>query len=297
MSRVRFTVSLHGLHTLFGDDIGAVLDVATRADALGIEAVSLPDHVAMGCRTDRYPYGDFPMPESFPWFEPLTVLAAVAAATSRIRLTTSVLIAPLRPPVLLAKVAATLDQVSRGRFELGVGTGWQREEYDAVGVPFEERSQRLIDELRACRALWTGERHSFESSTVDFADILSLPAPVCEIPLWLGMKPTRRVREWMAELGAGWVPMAVEPAQIADDIEAIRATYSECGRDPRSLRVRAGLPMRVGSDRRPDLDATLKGMDAAVAAGVTDIEIFLSAFAPTASTLDEVLVAVASRAV
>ncbi len=294
MSPVRFTVSLHGLHALFGDDVRAVVDVATQADELGIHAVSLPDHVAMGVRVEDYPYGDFPLPESFPWYEPLTVLAAIAAATSRIHLTTSVLIAPLRPAALLAKIGATLDCVSRGRFELGVGSGWQREEYDAVGVPFDQRKERLIDTLRACRVLWSGERRSFHSPSARFEEILSLPAPRREIPLWLGMKATPRARGWMAELGAGWVPMAVDPVRLKGDIESIREAYSASGRNPDELRVRAGLPIRLGSDRRPELAATLDAVDAAISCGVTDIEIFLSAFARSASDIDRALASIAA---
>jgi probable F420-dependent oxidoreductase len=292
---MRFTINLHGMHALLGDDIRAVVDVAARADGLGIHCVSLPDHVAMGTRVDRYPYGTFPLPESFPWYEPLTVLAAVAAATERIHLTTSVLISPLRPAVLLAKIAASLDRLSRGRFELGAGTGWQREEFDAVGVPFADRTARMIDGLRACVALWRGERVSFDSPSVSFEEILSLPAPSRPIPLWLGMKPTPRARAWMAELGAGWVPMATAPEQLAADIDAIRETYAKQGRDADTLRVRAGLPLRIGADRRPDLAATLDGVAAAAAVGVTDVEFFLRACAGSPADLDTALAAIAKH--
>jgi len=291
----RLTLNLHGMHALFDNDVRGLIDTAVRADDLGIDCVSLPDHVAMGTRVDRYPYGVFPLPEDWPWFEPLTVLAAIAAATSRVSLTTSVLIAPLRPAALLAKTCATLDRISHGRFELGVGTGWQREEYEAVGVPFEDRGQRLIDALRTCRALWTGERCSVETPTVTFAEILSQPCPTREIPLWLGMAPSARARAWMAELGAGWVPMAVKPDALAPDIAAIRDAYARGGRDANTLRVRAGLPMRVGADRRPDLAATLDGLDDAGAVGVTDVEIFVSAFARSAADIDLVLREVAAR--
>lgn len=291
----RLTLSLHGLHALFDNDVRGLIDTAVRADELGIDCVSLPDHVAMGTRVDRYPYGAFPMPEGWPWFEPLTVLAAAAAATSRVGLTTSVLIAPLRSAALLAKTCATLDQISHGRFELGVGTGWQREEFEAVGVPFEQRGQRLIDALRTCRALWSGERCSVNAPTVAFDDILSLPSPTREIPLWLGMAPSARARAWMVELGAGWVPMAVQPDALAPDIAAIRDAYARGGRDADTLRVRAGLPLRVDSSRRPDLAATLDGLDGAGAVGVTDVEIFASAFARSAADIDLVLREVAAR--
>src|SRR6185436_18984466 len=98
-----------------------------------------------------YPYGDFPFPPADPWVEPLTTLAAMAAVTSTVRLGTGVLITPLRPAVLLAKTIATLDNLSGGRVDLGVGLGWQREEYAAIGVSFTERWARHDDEIRACR--------------------------------------------------------------------------------------------------------------------------------------------------
>ena len=207
------------------------------------------------------------------------------------------MIAPLRPAVLLAKIAATLDQLSHGRFELGVGVGWQREEFDAVGVAFDSRAQRLIDSMRACRVLWSGERQSFVSPTVSFADILSLPKPSREIPLWFGMAATPTARPWMAELAAGWVPMAVDPRQLAVDIAALREAYTAAGRDAATLRVRAGLPLRVGDQRRQDLGATLDGISAAAAAGVTDVEIFVAAFVGSASDVDSVLREIATRGV
>ena len=111
--------------------------------------------------------------------EPLTVLAAVAASTSQLRLTTGVLVSPLRPPVLLAKIAATIDQISDGRLELGVGVGWQPEEFDAVGVDFAARGQLLTDGIGACRALWGDDPAPFSSPTTNFTELWCNPKP-CE---------------------------------------------------------------------------------------------------------------------
>ena len=99
----------------FGGDFAPVAEVVRVADQAGIDLVSITDHVVMGENTHEYPYGPFPAPLDFPWFEPLTVLAVLAGVTQRIRLSTSVVIAPLRPAVLLAKQLATLDVMSRGR--------------------------------------------------------------------------------------------------------------------------------------------------------------------------------------
>lgn len=291
----RMTLSLHGLHALYGGDLRRLIEVARVAEKCGIDAVSLPDHVAMGTRVDRYPYGRFPMPDEFPWFEPLTVLAGVAASTRRIRLTTSVLIAPLRPAVVLAKIAATLDQLSHGRFELGVGTGWQREEFAAAGIPFASRNQRLLDTVRACRTLWSGERQSFDSPTVQFEEILALPQPHAEIPLWFGVAPTPSLLAAMAEFSAGWVPMEVDPSKLAVDIAALRSAYTAAGRDPAAIRVRAGLPIKLDTQHRPDLSATLDGIAAATAAGVTDVEIFAAAFVARPEDVEPILKAIAAR--
>ena len=117
-----------------GGDPAVVVDTARRAEEAGFAGVVISDHVVMGARTDRYPWGSFKQAPDCPWPEPLTVLTAVAAVTTTLRLCTGILIAPLRPATLLAKTAATLDVLSHGRLELGVGTGWQQEEFDAQGL-------------------------------------------------------------------------------------------------------------------------------------------------------------------
>ena len=186
---VGLSVTISGLSRLFGDDIGAVVDVARQADELGVEQLVFPDHVAIGPRLDRYPYSArFPYPPSEPWLEPLTALAAIAGATTRIRLGTGVLIAPLRPVLLLAKTVATLDVLSRGRVDLGIGTGWQREEFVEPGMGFVGRTQRMDNAIAACRALWGSEPPvTFESETISFSEIWSEPRPVqTRIPVWYG---------------------------------------------------------------------------------------------------------------
>lgn len=143
---VEVSLTISGLSRLFGGDLAGVLDVARTADDFGIHQLALPDHVVMGSRLDRYPFAErFPYPPEEPWLEPLTTLAAVAGATQRVRLATSILVAPLRPAVLLAKAAATLDVLSAGRLDLGVGAGWQPEEFDAAGAHFAGRGEALDD--------------------------------------------------------------------------------------------------------------------------------------------------------
>jgi probable F420-dependent oxidoreductase len=281
-------VTLAGLSRLFGDRLDAVVDAAAAADQAGIDQIALPDHLAIGPHTDAYPYGRFPLPPDEPWLEPLTTLAAMAGATRRIRLATGVLIAPLRPALLLAKTVATLDVLSRGRLDLGIGLGWQRDEYDAAGVPWRGRRARLDDQLRACRALWTAtDAVSFSSATVSFRELRCLPQPVQPggPPLWFGGAADERNAAWMAALGAGWLPITSDLAAITRGVSLLRSAFERAGRDPAALRVRANAPVARSADGRADLDATLAGLPALHATGVTMAAFTLPVFVTSRAEL------------
>lgn len=272
---VQVAIGLYGLQQWFGGDFAPVVDLARRAEAAGIDQVSLTDHVVMGENLGKYPYGKFPSGLDFPWFEPLTVLAAIAGATRRIRLSTGILIAPLRPAVLLAKQLATLDVMSRGRVTIGLGLGWQKEEYDAAGVPWEGRYARLEEQVRVCRLLWSEAPASFSGETVQFERIHAWPRPVQEggIPIWFGLAPTARNFERIAALGDGWIPMEQRPEPLAGHIGKLRAAFAARGRDPQGLAVRVVLRAVFRADGTPDLDATLAAVPALEAAGVTMVEL------------------------
>ena len=154
-------IGTYGLNEWFDGDFRPVVDLIALADQLGIDQINVPDHVVMGEATDKYPYGKFVTPPDYPWVEPLALLSAAAQATRKIRLSTGIIIAPLRPAALLAKQVATLDMLSGGRVDLGVGVGWQKEEYLACGFPFEARFALLDEEMRACRMLWSQAPASF----------------------------------------------------------------------------------------------------------------------------------------
>ena len=240
---MKVSLLVSGLSRLFAGDLARLVELARAAEAAGVDQIAVPDHVAMGPNADRYPYGRFPLPLDEPFPEPLTTLAAMAGATSRIRLGTGILIAPLRPAVLLAKTLATLDVLSGGRVELGVGVGWQEEEYAASGVPFDERWGRLDDTLRACQALWTEAPASFHSRSVSFEKLWSSPHPVQEggIPIWFGVAATPRQARRIAELGAGWMPMPLAPDELRAGADRIREAFARAGRDPATLGVRASV--------------------------------------------------------
>src|SRR5581483_5591963 len=134
--------------------------LAEQAEELGFESLWTGDHVLFPkAYTSKYPYnasGVAPIPGGTPIAEPLTHLSYLAAATTTIKLATGIIVLPLRNPVLVAKQLATLDALSRGRVMCGVGIGWLREEFDALGIPFGERAARTEDAIEIARKLWTG---------------------------------------------------------------------------------------------------------------------------------------------
>ena len=237
----------------------------------------LADHVVMGRNTDAYPYGDFAFAPDEPWADPLALLTAIAAVTSRVRLATGILITPLRTPASLAKSVATLDALSGGRVDLGVGVGWQREEYAVAGVPWEERWGRLDDGLRACRALWSASPASFTSPSVSFEEIWCEPRPTQDrLPLWLGAKATEKNCARVADWGDGWMPLEARTGsdELFDGIARLRGAFATAGRSPDELRVRAGMPFVRGDDGF-DFPATREAALRLADAGVTHFSVNL----------------------
>jgi probable F420-dependent oxidoreductase len=258
------------------------IDLARAADDAGVDRVVVVDHVVMGPNTDAYAWGNFPTPPEAPWLEPLTVLAAMAAVTTRVRLATGILIAPLRPAAFLAKQAATLDVLSQGRLDLGVGTGWQREEYDAQELDFGRRGQLLTDTLAACKALWRDLPANVETPTLTFHDIYCAPQPVQPggVPLWIAGTLNKRNMERLVRFGDAWIPIMGETVDgIAAGAEQVRAAWKEAGRDAAQLQVQAPLRIARGDDGRPDIARSVESVPELVAAGATDVQAPLRAFA------------------
>jgi probable F420-dependent oxidoreductase len=299
MSRPSLTVGLANYGSTFASgEWHRFVDLGRAAEDAGIDRVVVVDHVVMGRHTENYQWGRFPVPPEAPWFEPLTVLAAMAAVTSRVRLATGILIAPLRPAALLAKQAATLDQLSQGRLDLGVGTGWQREEYEAEGLEFDRRGQLLTDILRALRVLWRDTPAAFTSPTLSFRDIYCEPKPRQPdgVPLWIAGTLHPRNLERVVELGDAWIPIMGETVEgIAAGAKAIRDGWVVAGRDPSRLQVQAPVRYVAGADGRLDLARSLATVPELLAAGATDIIVTLRAFAPDPADAPEVLSELARR--
>lgn len=274
---MRLSLTIAGLHRTFGPELGHYLDVAKAADEVGIDQVVLADHVVMGPNTDAYPYGEFAFAPDEPWADPLALLTAIATVTSRVRLATGILITPLRTPASLAKSVATLDALSGGRVDLGVGVGWQREEYAVAGVPWAERWGRLDDGLRACRALWSDVPASFSSPSVTFEEIWCEPRPAQDrLPLWLGAKATEKNCARVADWGDGWMPLEARTGsdELFDGIARLRAAFAAAGRSPDELLVRAGMPF-VRGDEGFDFPATREAALRLADAGVTHFSVNL----------------------
>jgi probable F420-dependent oxidoreductase len=206
----------------------------------------------------------------------------MASATSRIRLSTGILIAALRPAALLAKIAATLDVLSGGRLELGVGTGWQREEYEAVGLDFERRGQLLSDTLEACQALWRDAPVSVDTPNIRLSGIYCMPRPLQPggVPLWIAGTLHRRNLERVVRFGSGWIPIMGESAEgIAFGVATIRRALEFAGRPPDSVAVRAPVrPLRGNGGF--DLPRSLEVVPELLETGVSDIQVGFQPFCP-----------------
>lgn len=263
-----------------------LLDVARAADRAGADFIDVTEHVLMGLNTLAAGQGWEMHHLEQPQPEPLATLAAMAGATQRINLLSAIVIAPLRPAGLLAKTGATLHALSRGRFVMGVTASWQKDEYDALGVPYEKRGQVLDDNIGACRALWAGAPASFHSPTVNFDGMFCSPrpAPGERIRVWFGGKFTPRQIRRVVTLGDGWMPfgglnMTVD--EKAHAVATLRQSFVESGRDPATLDICDGLRTIDGS-----LGRTMDQIPALAEAGVNVIRIHLRRFS---SGPDEIL--------
>jgi probable F420-dependent oxidoreductase len=229
-----------------------LLGFARRMEALGYDSLWASDHVVIPFSIrSRYPYnatGDFPLPPTTPFLEPLTALALVAGATERIRLGTTVLVLPHRHPVLAAKMLGTLDHLAPGRVILGAGVGWMREEIELLGAPFDRRGAWSDEALRIMRACWRDERVAFTGQFFRFDAVGMAPRPARgTIPIWIGGHTPAAYRR-VAELGDGWHAAFPSARELGPALARLREACGKAGRDFATVTVSA----RVGlAARRP----------------------------------------------
>jgi probable F420-dependent oxidoreductase len=281
-----------------GQDLRLVLDVARAIDAAGIDGIRVAEHSAMSADTSRYVWSAYPLAPNAPWFEPMTQIAAMAAVTERVIFHTGVLIAALRPAVVLAKQAATLDILSGGRFILGVGTGWQPEELEAGGVPYAERGSRMTETIAACRALWRDSPASFDGRHIKFTDLYCEPRPASRggVPVWFAGPLNERQLARIVELGDGWMPiMGSSPDSIATDRERLRGAFASAGRDPDSIAVSDFAQVVRDADGRAQLAETLEASRARAEHGVTMVALSLAGFSSDLAEYPRLVGAVARR--
>lgn len=275
------TVMVSGLSRIIDADPRHAITVARIAEDAGIAEYVVGDHVVMGERLDRYPYGPFgygrsdPIAPTEPWPEPLTLLTAIAACTHSLRLVTGVLLAPLRPAALLAKTVATLDALSGGRLTLGVGPGWQREEYAALGVDWRARWEVLDATVRGCRSLWDGNV-SGRTSHPQLSGVHCVPRPAQQrLPVLLGARLDADRASWIAEVGDGWMPLGLGGQELATGVGLLQLAWSAAGRSD-TPEVRAHVPTPRNADGSIDVGATRERAAHAASLGVTHSWFILS---------------------
>jgi probable F420-dependent oxidoreductase len=216
--------------------------VARRAEELGYHSLWLGDHIVIPERIEApYPYtedGSPAFPRRAPFPDPFVILGYIAGQTKKILLGTSVIIIPYRNPLHVAKAVATVDLVSGGRFLFGVGVGWLKEEFDALGEKFAERGKRTREYLQIMKTLWRGEPASFQGEFFRFADVHAVPGPVQKPhpPIIFGGESPAALRR-VADLGDGWQPGLVSLEKLQEKVARLKELMKQKGRDFSSLAI------------------------------------------------------------
>lgn len=230
-----------------------MVGIAQLAESIGMESVWTFEHVMVPeDYSSKYPYsadGKMGGKPDTNFVDPLIALTTIAANTKTIRLGTGVNIVAQANPMLLAKQAASLDFCSGGRFMLGAGIGWLREEFDAMGVPFEKRGARFDDYMVALRKVWSGEVVEHQSEFINWSGFQSYPVPVQEggIPIIIG-GTKGKIYERVARHGDGWFLPADTPEAASALLEPLPAACAEAGRDSKSIEISCMWNLQGGID-------------------------------------------------
>ena len=250
-------------------DLPALVRMAVDAEQAGADAVMVSEHIVLGPtaneRGEPANPRDYALPgnqdPATPWPNSLMLLAAIAAATTRVRLVASAVLAPLRHPLLLAKELATVDLLSQGRLVVQPTVSWHRDEYDALGVSFTKRGELLDEHLEAWRALWSESPTTFEGTHYSFRDVFFEPKAFRpDGPrLWFGGESLHpRLLRRLVAYGHGFNPLGT-PTQ--EDLDRLAFALRDAGRDPAEVEMVGGTRGEfLSADRPADLDRALEAI-------------------------------------
>jgi probable F420-dependent oxidoreductase len=228
------------------EDVHEVVALGQRAEQLGFDSIWTMDHLLnIGFVRDRL--------DNKPYYHPLGILSFLAAKTSTITLGTSVIVLPYHNPIELAKYSATLDQLSGGRFILGVGAGGTRVESDALGLDFHRRGAIANEMMQVMRELWTSDLPAFGGVNWRFDNLRFSPKPIQRpLPMWVGGASPGAMKR-AATLGDGWHPSGISPENYRAGAEQIKEMAAAAGREPGgiSLSVRASIRLKPPAGATP----------------------------------------------
>jgi len=287
--RPALAVKINGLVPLLASSIEELPAAAAHLESLGVDQLVLGHHWFSDPET-THP-GSIPLDPNRVSLDPLVVIAGLATRTQNLRFATGGLIASLYHPLALAKSVATLDQLSGGRFELGLVAGWQQSEFAAAGVPFDERFGRMIEAVQVCRAVWSGSPFSFEGRWLTVGPAYSQPLPIsgARLPIHLGGGATRPALARVVRYGDGWIASeAADAATIKTGCVLLRQLCAESGVAASRFAIRATASPGGGvADVRAALSSYLD-------AGATVVTLPLASWARSGEEALEVLAAAVS---
>jgi len=238
--------------TEIGGDVGAVRAYAQGAGELGFSHVLAYDHV-VGADPEVHKGWDGPYDVHTTFHEPLVLYGYLAAVTS-MELVTGIIILPQRQTVLAAKQAAEVDLLTRGKFRMGIGIGWNQVEYEALGRDFSTRGRRLEEQITLMRRLWTEQTVTFNGTFDKITGAGLAPLPVQRpIPVWIGAQSPRAYRR-AGRIGDGWFPQMSPGPKLDEAVQTVAQAATEAGRDPASL----GMEGRISWQNQDQVAAELR---------------------------------------
>lgn len=224
--------------TIFATDQSMdIVELARAVEDAGFGSLWVPEHTHIPVsRITPPPTGEAELPEEYKRsLDPLVSLSFAAAATDRLRLGTGIMLPAQRDPIVTAKAVATLDRLSGGRFEMGIGFGWNRDEMESHGVDYMTRRERTREHVLAMQSLWNSDVGAFDGQFTTVPPSWSWPKPLSHVPVLLGGGAGPKLFRQIVEYGDGWIPIG--GSGLTDAVPQLRQMFEDAGRDPASLRV------------------------------------------------------------